>query len=310
MTLDRQTVIAGAGAQPVGAYAVDATGRATRPDPASTASIVDLCRLETDPEREVLASTVVTIDPATATTTQPAGVQSPDQRAVTVDVLPTLVLGRQYELVGPGKREAFTLDRVDASGLTLYAREPLRWQYSAGAIVQGLLAIVDFPAGVADDEDQLHYRTVFAVDWVFVGLGRARTAVTIERLSMSPIATVDDVLLIDTQLAAVHGDRSPLEPRLRQAERELRLELELRGVMPESLLDNGHAVQAVAWRAVELVYRTLGDAHMARADWACREADKWRHAVVTGYPPITTHEVGRRTDRVLPPTRKSAFTAA
>lgn len=307
------TVIFGAGAQEVEAYALDNARHVVAPATA-TATIVDLSRLEDDEARVVLATGPAQIDSATATTTANAGLRAKDQRQLKLDAVPAgLVVGRRYRVSDGAGADAFTLDRIDTAGLAIYARDPFRFDYDPGATLTGLRISVEFPAEVADDEDQLHWRRPFGVDWGFEGVDgppRARTVVTIERIARAGYASVSDIHRIDSQIAAIHGDRVRPESAIEQAELEMLLRTEARRFAPEELLGNGHMSQAVAWRAVELIYRLLGDAHEKRALWAHGEYEKHADTVLLGLPPISTHEMSRRTDREVPPSRKSSFTAA
>jgi len=307
------TVIFGAGAQEVEAYALDNARHVVAPDTA-TATIVDLSRLEDDTNRIVLATGPATIDPATATTTASAGLRARDQRQLQLDALPAgLVVGRRYRVSDGAGADVFTLDRIDAAGLAVYARDPFRFDYDAGAALTGLRVSVEFPAEVADDEDQLHWRRPFGVDWTFDGVDgppRARTVVTIERIARSGYASVGDITRIDSQLAAIHGDRVKPESAIEQGELEMVLRMQARGYAPEQLLNNPYMTQAVAWRAVELIYRLLGPKHEERARWANAEYEKHADSVILGIPPIDTRQMSRRSDRHVEPQRKSPFRAA
>jgi hypothetical protein len=292
------TIYAGEGAQAVEVYAVDARGRPARPSSA-TVRIVDLDLHEGDPGRVILAETAATVDGVSTVLTAGAGPAESDPRRIAVTSAVGVVPGRRYAVSGSGRLEAITVDRV--AGLDVYAAAPLYAGFAVSSTLVGLRVEATFPGGVADDPARLtDARAVFGVDWTFAGVSgpvAVRTLARIERRGTLPRATVEDVLRIDPQVQQVQHARGTLADQLAQADRELDARLLHAG---HSLADTSHgeiAAIAVAWRALELVYRSLGEEHVRRAEGAAREAKAWTALVLGGRRPDDAVATSRATDR-------------
>lgn len=294
-----QTIYSGGGAQQVEVYAHDDIGRIVRPTSA-TCKIVDLLVSEDadDSERIVADTTAATVDSVSTTTTAYAGSRGASPLAIALTSVANIVAGRTYVLAAGGATEAVTVDRID--GLTVYARDALRREFSTGATFKGARVSAAFPADWADDADQLDRRAFFGLDWVFVGVEgptRVRTLATIERRGRAARATVDDVLAIDEQIAEATHTRSSLERKVQQADRELTAHLLHRNSTPSDMIDGELGRLAVAYRALELAYRVLTDG-TERANWAATEAVKWRKMLLGGNKASDAVETSRATDKV------------
>jgi len=301
-----QTIIYGAGAQPVEVYATDALGRIVRPTSA-TAQIVDLELPESDATRVKLALTPATIDVVSTTTTEAAGPQEASSRLITVDDATGITVGITYVITGGGATEAFVVERVD--GLDVWARDELRTRFATGAAVEGARVSVLFPASVADDTDELDRRADFGVDWTFVGVTGAtavRTFARIERRGVAPRATVSDLLRLDPQLGVAGRARTTLETHVAQADFEVTAKLEWRGDQVANKADGRLGTLAVCYRALALAYRILGDEYIDRAKWAEGEHGKYLGMLVSGHKADDQVETTRSTDRVAPRRRAAA----
>lgn len=292
-----QTIIAGAGAQEVEVYATDALGRVVKPTSA-TAKIVDLDFSEdaADADRIILAVGAATVDSLSTTTTATAGPLTADSRKIVITAGGPVV-GRTYVISAAGETEAFVVARVD--GLNIYARDALRHAFASGASVTGCRVTSSFPAGTADDADELARRHLFGVDWVFTGItGPAyrRTLCTIERRARAPRATVADVVQIDPRFAAASHNATNLESHVVQADREVSARLAHRGTQLANTDDGEVGRMAVAWRACELAYRTMGETFDSRADWAMGEYKNWLKLLLSGHKPDDVVEVARSND--------------
>jgi hypothetical protein len=297
----------GAGVQTVIAYATG-PDRAPVRVTAATLRIVDLHRHEDDAAREIQAETAAVVDAATAESTEKAGPRSADVRRIEVDEVPTIVLGRRYQIRSGAKRESFVAEAVDDTAI--YARDGLRLEYAEGAIVEGLALTATFPAGVANDPDELDLRRLFGLDWSAdeATPTKWRTHTRIERRGRPPRAHVDDLLRLDPQLAGLTSGRTTLIANLNQAELELDALLMARRIDPLRF-DGGVAGQlAITYRAAELAYRALGGAkHLERAEWCCTEWQRWMEMLRLGKPPIDTVETTASSDRRIESPRRSPF---
>lgn len=306
-------VIAGGGEQLLVTYASGPDGQPIHVA-AATVRIVDLELHEDDSAREVLASAAAELDDAAADTTAKAGPRTTDVRRIVVETVPPgLVLGRRYLISAAGKREAFVLEAVDDDASTLWARDGLRNEYAIGASVVGLALGVSFPAEVANDPDELDCRRMFGLDWTALDATPShwRTIARIERRGRAPRASVDDLLRIDGQLAAITSRRTTLHQALAQAELELDAALQIRGIDPLHF-DGGLAAQlAVSYRAAEVGYRTIGGPdNLVRAEESRRQADRWTEALRLGRPPQDTTETYPTNDRRRRSPRRSPFKVA
>jgi hypothetical protein len=296
-----QTIIHGAGAQAVEAYATDAQGRRVKPSGA-TARIVDLEFSESadDADRIILATAAATVDSFSTTTTAAAGPRSANARLVPITAgVP--VVGRHYAITSAGQTESFEVDRVDS--LNIYARDELRGTYASGATVTGLRVTASFPAGRANDADELDRRTIYGIDWVFTGTtgdAYVRTWARIERRHRAPRATTADLYLIDSRFAVASHDSTRLETHLQLADREINAHL-MHGRRDLANTDDGEAGRlAVAWRAAELAYHGLGDAFEKRAEFAGAQAIKWLNMLLSGHKADDQVETSRPNDKVTP----------
>ena len=291
-----QTIIAGAGAQDVEVYATDALGRVVKPTSA-TAAIVDLDFAEGDPARIVLASGAATVDALATTTTAETGQRTTDARRLPMTSAAGFVVGRFYVIGSAGKLEAFEVDRI--SGLNVYARDELRATFATGATVTGCRVSVQFPAITANDAAQLEQRHLFGADWIFAGVTGPlyrRSLCRIERRAKAPRCTIADVIQIDPRLSSASHDSSRLESHVLQADDEITARLMHRGSQVANTDEGLVGRQAVAYRALELAYRTLGDEFETRADWAMSEAREWLKLMLGGHKPDDVVEVTRTTD--------------
>ena len=301
-----QTIISGAGAQPVWVYATDAHGRIVRPGP-STAVILDLELPESDATRIKVPSSPATIDPVSTVTTAAAGPKEADARRVPVADATSIEIGIRHVLTGGGASEAIEVERVD--GLVVWARDELRTRFAAGATFEGARVSIDFPALVADDPDELDRRAIFGADWNFTavtGPTVVRTLARIERRGKSPRATALDLERLDPRLAISGRGRTTLEAHLAQADDEVTAKLEWRGDQVANTADGKLGKLAVLYRALTLAYRTLGDDYLERATWAEREHSKYLGMLVSGHKADDQAETTRATDRVVPRRRAAA----
>ena len=294
-----QTIYSGGGAQAVEVYARDDLGRIVRPSSA-TCKIVDLLVSEDadDADRIVEDTAAATVDSVSTTTTAYAGARGASPLAIALTSVASVVVGRTYVLGSAGVTEAVTVDRID--GLTVYARDALRREFSVGATFLGARVSATFPALWADDAEQLDRRAFFGVDWIFVGVtgpARVRSLATIERRGRAARATVADVLAIDEQIAEATHTRSSLERKVQQADRELTAHMIHRNSTPSEMIDGELGRLAVAFRALELAYRVLPEG-TERAVWAAAEANKWRMMLLGGSKASDAVEVSRALDRV------------
>lgn len=292
-----QTIIAGAGAQSVEVYATDALGRVVKPTSA-TAKIVDLDYSEdaADADRIILATSEAVVDTFSTTTTAATGPLSTEPRKIPITAgVP--VVGLRYVITSAGHTEDFIVERVD--GLNVYARDELRATFASGATVTGCRVTATFPSTRANDADELDRRALYGVDWVFVGVTGPlyrRTLCRIERRARAPRCTTADVVLLDHRLAAASHNATHLESHVLQADREITARLMHRGSQVANTDEGEVGRQAVAWRALELAYRTMGDDFDARAEWAMGEAKSWRKLMLSGHRPDDVVEVARATD--------------
>jgi hypothetical protein len=299
-----QTIIHGAGAQTVEVYATDAQGRRVKPSSA-TARIVDLSFAESadDADRIILATSAAVVDTFATTTTAAVGPRAANARLVPITAgVP--VLGRHYAITSAGQTEAFEVDRVDS--LNIYSRSELRGTYASGATVTGLRVTAEFPADRADDADELDRRPFYGVDWVFAGVTGelyARTLVRIERRGRLPRASLADLYLIDPRFAAASHDATRLESHLQQANVEINARLMWRGTELANTDDGEVGKLAVAWRASELAYRTLGDTFEDRSEFARVTAREWLGMLMSGHKADDQIETSRPNDRVTPKRR-------
>lgn len=295
-----QTVIAGSGAQEVWAYATNALGQITVPATA-TAQIVDLTLAEGATGRVVLASGAAEIDDASTTTTAAAGPRELEPSRIAVTDSSGFVVGRRYLLRYAGLDEAFEVARVTTG--FLYTRDTLRAGFPSGSSVIGCRVSVEFPAATANDAAELARRALFGIDWTFTGItgpSPIRTLARIERRGRPPRALVEDLLLLDPNLAAATQGRIVLESHLAQADRELDALLLCRGdVLPDSTQGELGKI-AVCWRALALTYLVLGQQYEDRSVRAQREADRWTKMVIEGHRRDDAIELERSTDRQRP----------
>lgn len=296
------TIYAGEGDQAVEVYPVDSLGREARAS-SVTVRIVDLELHESDAAREILAETAATIDATSTVLTAAAGPREADPRKISVASAAGIVVGRKYALtLDDGRTEVVEVDRVE--GLDVYASAPLLAAFPATtSTLVGLRCSATFPGAVADDPEQLERPAIFGVDWVVEGVTGppvVRTLVRIERRGRLPRATRGDVLQIDPQLQQAQHVRGSIERALRQADEEIDALLLHAGY---NLAESTHglvASMAVRWRAVELVYQSLGAEHEGRADRARTEAQLWAAKLTDGSKRDDTVEVSRATDAVRP----------
>jgi len=301
-----QTVIHGAGAQPVEIYATDALGRTVRPS-AATVVIVDLELPESDATRIKLALGPADIDPVSTTTTAWAGPREADARRVPVVDATDIEVGKRYVITGGGNTEAFEVERID--GVDVYASSVLRARYPVGSTVDGARVSVDFPALVADDAAELDRRTIFGVDWTISGTtgpAALRSLVRIERRGNAPRASVVDLQRLDPRLAISGRGRTTLDDHLAQADEEVTAKLEWRGDEVANKADGKLGKLAVLYRALTLAYRTLGDDYIERAAWAEREHNKYLGMLTSGHKADDQAETTRATDRIVPRRRAAA----
>lgn len=292
-----QTIIAGAGAQDVEVYATDALGRVVKPASA-TAKIVDLDYSEDadDADRIILAVGAATVDSLSTTTTAAAGPLTSDPRKIVITA-GAPVVGRYYVITSAGQSEAVQVARVDS--LNIYLRDELRHAYATGATFTGCRVTASFPAGTANDADELDRRHLFGVDWVFTGVTGPlyrRTLCTIERRARAPRATIADVVQIDPRFAAASHDATRLESHVLQADAEITARLLHRGTQVSNTDEGALGRMAVAYRAAELAYRTMGEQFETRAEWAMGEARGWLKLMMSGHKPDDVVEVARSTD--------------
>lgn len=305
MSTEIQTIYAGEGAQDVEVYPVDAQGQLALATGA-TVRIVDLSLPDTDDDRIILAETAATIDSTSTAITAAAGEREADPRKIVVTSASGITVGRRYALSNSGRMEVIEVDRIE--GLNVYSTAPLTSTTSFPATTTDLIGLRvsgEFPAAVANastqfvdaDGDEV-YKT-FGVDWTFVGVTGptvVRTLARIERRGKLPRASRWDVLRIDPQIQQAQHSRGTIEAALAQADEEVDALLVLDGW---SLADATHgkvASMAVRWRAVELIYQSLGDDHTGRADRAGAQAQRWLDMLRSGTRPADAVEVARSTD--------------
>ncbi len=307
--MDLQTIIAGAGAQSVEVYATDALGRVVKPTSA-TAKIVDLDYSEddADADRIILATSAATVDTLSTTSTAATGPLTSDPRKIPITAgVP--VVGVQYVITSAGHTEAFIVERVDS--LNIYARDELRASFATGATVTGCRVTATFPSVRANLAAELDRRALYGIDWVFVGVSGGplyrRTFARIERRARAPRATTADVVLLDHRLAAASHNATNLESHVLQADREITARLMHRGSQVANTDEGEVGRQAVAWRALELAYRTMGETFETRAEWAMGEAKSWLKLMLSGHKPDDVVEVARATDARRSTRRPGSF---
>jgi hypothetical protein len=295
-----QTIIAGAGAQSVEVYAFDALGRVVKPTSA-TARIVDLDFSEDAADADRIIATTIqaaaVVDTLSTTTTVAAGPLTGDPRKIVITAgVP--VVGVRYVITSAGHTESFIVERVDS--LNIYARDELRGTFAVGATVTGCRVTASFPSARANLATELDRRTIYGVDWVFVGSGVTplyrRTLCRIERRARAPRATVADVVQIDPRFAAGAHESTRLESHVLQADAEVSARLMHRGTQLANTDDGEVGRMAVAFRAAELAYRTLGDTYDGRAEWAMGEARSWLKLLLSGHKPDDVIDVRRDLD--------------
>lgn len=280
-----QAIIYGGGAQALEVYATDKQGRVVAPATAR-AKIVDLYYPEdaADSDRIVLAEDDATIDTTSTVITAAAGPSAADPRKIVVTSATGLTVGRTYALSAGGRTEAIEVDRID--GLNVYAVNPLRYQFAATtSSLIGLRATVTFPEARANDADEVDRRTTYAVDWTFTGVTgptKVRTFARIERRGKAPRAVAADVFRCDPQLSTATHSRTVVEQHIAQADLELDALLLDRGDLLPDVHQGLAGRLAVAWGALELAYRVLGEQHEGRAAWAAGKAKEWRERVLSG----------------------------
>jgi hypothetical protein len=295
-----QTIIYGAGAQLVEAYATDALGRRVKPTSA-TATIVDLEFLESDPDadRIILAVGATTVDTLSTTTSAATGARTADPRKIPMTSGTGFTVGRHYIISAAGVTESFEVDRVNSNDV--YARDELRGTYATAAVVTGCRVTATFPSDRANLAAELDRRTIYATDWVFTGPTgptHVRTLCRIERRGRAPRASVADLTLIDSRFAAASHDSTRLENHLQQADREINARLMHANRQISNTDDGEVGKQAVAWRAATLAYIGLGDDFETRAAEAAKQAKEWLGMLLSGHKADDQVETSRPNDRV------------
>lgn len=161
-------------------------------------SIVDLRESETSPEREVVASTPATASTVSTTITAAAGPDTANPRRLSVASVAGMRVGGRYLLsaASNASEEAFTIAKVNTSGLEVETTRALTRSFAASDTLVGLEVEGTFPAAVADDEDRLtNGGGPFAAIWSYTVDGvtyRELQELWITRYGVTPWVTFDD----------------------------------------------------------------------------------------------------------------------
>lgn len=266
----------------------------------ATYAILDVRYGETSAEHELVAAgTAAAVDAAAATLSARAGRAAADRRTITVTDTADHAAGRRYLLEAPdGRAELVRLAEVASPTQVLTIAE-IAGDYPAGSTLRGVEVAASFPAVAADDVQKLD-DLAWIIEWSAAGLPPIREMIHLHRGEEAQLATLDELLELDSSLAAAGGDRRELALALGRAHRDLRTDLLLAGAVESDLLTGSIGRDAVIYRAAHLALSGSNDeSAVRRAEAYGKRYEELRAALQIGAKKPETVVVDKSTSSEL-----------
>ena len=230
----------------------------------------------------VAPGTAATLDAVSTTLSANAGRRSTDRRALTVVSTAGVVAGRTYLLTSPSGVAELVRVAAVVSATALVAGAEMRGDFGTAPTLKGVEHTATFPAGQADDDDNLD-DLPWIVVWAIDGFAPLRETIHLERGEEALLATLDDLRELDPMLSVVGGDRIDPALALARAHRDLRTDLQLAGAGESDLLVGPIGRDAVVYRAAYLcTHHDDTDAGQKRAEFYLSRYQELRTALQVG----------------------------
>lgn len=248
-------------------------------------------------DREVVASTATAVDTTTATLDAAAGPSTADARRIQLGSgASSFKQGRRYLLTkADGQRELVTVERVDASANDIYTRNRIRRAFASGDTLRGIEIDATFPAGEANDEDNVKDGGPYRVRWTWTIDNRTDVIdeeIWIKRNSRSRFVSSEELLVRwPTADTWARGRISP-EKALEAAHEDYYSWISLRRLDPHYFYTGEVGRLAVVTRA--LYYLHLWRGTDESSELAMEFKQEWKQMIGS----LTTGEAAHHTVRV------------